>query len=94
MKYKIKEFYLTSYLVLFILLFGSCSKDQLTPSIITLPNSTAKVDSQSYTTGRKTNSAKVLMHYMPWFEKNSSPNGKWGLHWTMATKEPNLLVER
>jgi hypothetical protein len=93
MKYKIKEFYLTSYLVLFIFLFGSCSKDQLTPSIITLPNSTAKVDSQSYNTGRKTNPAKVLMHYMPWFEKNSSPNGKWGLHWTMATKDPNLLVE-
>ena len=34
------------------------------------------------------------MHYMPWFETNtSSANGKWGLHWTMANKDPNAFVD-
>jgi len=72
----------------------SCSKDQLAPSIITLPNSTSKVDSQAYLSGRKTNATKIVMHYMPWFETNtSSSNGKWGLHWTMSTKDPNTFVD-
>jgi len=65
----------------------------LVPSIVTLPNTTTKVDSLAYTTGRKTNPAKIVMHYMPWFEKNASPNGKWGLHWTMSTKDPNIMVD-
>jgi hypothetical protein len=30
---------------------------------------------------------------MPWFETNSSNNGKWGQHWTMITKDPNIIVD-
>ena len=64
------------------------------PSVVTQPNSTIKVDSAAYSTGRKSNATKVLMHYMPWFETNtSSANGKWGLHWTMANKDPNAFVD-
>ena len=64
------------------------------PSVVTQPNSTIKVDSAAYSIGRKSNATKVLMHYMPWFETNtSSDNGKWGLHWTMATKDPNAFVD-
>ncbi|CAM3444852.1 glycoside hydrolase family 71/99-like protein [Flavobacterium chungbukense] len=38
----------------------------------------------------KTNSTKIYMHYMPWFETNeSSADKKWGYHWTMANKNPN-----
>lgn len=38
----------------------------------------------------KTNKTKIYMHYMPWFETNeSSPDGKWGYHWTMANKNPD-----
>lgn len=38
----------------------------------------------------KSNSTKIYMHYMPWFETNeSSPNHQWGYHWTMANKNPN-----
>ncbi|MCO6149169.1 glycoside hydrolase family 71/99-like protein [Flavobacterium sp. NRK1] len=38
----------------------------------------------------KTNSTKIYMHYMPWFETNeSSPDHQWGYHWTMANKNPN-----
>lgn len=38
----------------------------------------------------KTNSTKIYMHYMSWFETNeSSADKKWGYHWTMANKNPN-----
>jgi hypothetical protein len=38
----------------------------------------------------KTNSTKIYMHYMAWFETNeSSADHKWGYHWTMANKNPN-----
>ncbi|REH00130.1 glycoside hydrolase family 71/99-like protein [Flavobacterium aquicola] len=38
----------------------------------------------------KTNSTKIYMHYMAWFETNeSSTDHKWGYHWTMANKNPN-----
>ncbi len=30
----------------------------------------------------------VLIHYMPWFETESH-DGHWGIHWTMATANPN-----
>lgn len=38
----------------------------------------------------KTNSTKIYMHYMPWFEtKESSGNNQWGYHWTMTNKNPD-----
>jgi hypothetical protein len=40
----------------------------------------------------KTNSAKIYVHYMPWFETPETNNGKWGWHWTMANKNPDNLV--
>jgi hypothetical protein len=40
----------------------------------------------------KTNATKLYMHYMPWFEtKESSPDGKWGYHWTMSNKNPDIM---
>ena len=40
----------------------------------------------------KTNPQKVYMHYMPWFETpQTSDNGRWGLHWTMANQNPNIV---
>lgn len=41
----------------------------------------------------KTNSQKVYVHYMSWFEdKSTSPDGKWGSHWTMANKNPDIIL--
>lgn len=40
----------------------------------------------------KTNSTKVYMHYMPWFETNQSNNGQWGYHWTMGNRNPNTVL--
>jgi len=40
----------------------------------------------------KDNSMSIYVHYMPWFEdKNSSPDGNWGMHWTMATQNPDIM---
>ena len=39
----------------------------------------------------KTNPQTVYMHYMPWFETPATNNGKWGLHWTMANQNPNII---
>jgi Glycosyl hydrolase family 99 len=34
----------------------------------------------------------VYVHLMPWFEnKASSGDGKWGQHWTMANKNPDIV---
>jgi hypothetical protein len=38
----------------------------------------------------KTNPMKVYMHYMPWFETPATI-GKWGWHWTMSNKNPNII---
>ncbi|MCR5889142.1 T9SS type A sorting domain-containing protein [Hymenobacter sp. J193] len=40
----------------------------------------------------KTNPQRVYMHYMPWFETpQTSDNRRWGLHWTMSNKNPNII---
>lgn len=38
----------------------------------------------------KQNPKKIYAHVMPWFEtKQSSGTGKWGIHWTMDTQNPD-----
>lgn len=38
----------------------------------------------------KTQAKKIYAHVMPWFETpQSSGNGKWGIHWTMANQNPD-----
>ena len=39
----------------------------------------------------KTNPMKIYVHYMPWFETPETNNGQWGQHWTMATKNPDII---
>jgi Glycosyl hydrolase family 99 len=41
----------------------------------------------------KTNSQKVFVHYMAWFEdKTTSGTGLWGQHWTMANENPDIVL--
>ncbi len=41
----------------------------------------------------KTNNQHVYVHYMPWFEdKSTSPDGKWGMHWTMNNQNPDMIL--
>jgi hypothetical protein len=41
---------------------------------------------------QKSNPVKIYVHYMPWFEtRETSDNGEWGQHWTMATQNPDII---
>src|SRR6266568_3213754 len=40
----------------------------------------------------KTEPKKLYVHVMPWFEtKASSGTGSWGIHWTMANRNPDVI---
>ncbi len=41
----------------------------------------------------KTNSMPVYMHYMPWFEAPGDHADHWGIHWTMSTKNPDIILD-
>ncbi len=44
----------------------------------------------------KTNAMHVYAHWMPWFETNTSnplSAGKWGYHWTMANRNPDVVTD-
>ncbi len=62
------------FIVSFFFLSG-CSSEEVDKTIVTKPVS-------------KTNSMKIYMHYMPWFQ--SKPvSGYWGSHWKMSNKNPD-----
>ena len=69
-----------------IVMASSCSKDDSQPA----ENASEVV---APVTVSKTNTTKIYMHYMPWFEtKESSGDGQWGYHWKMANKNPDIIT--
>ncbi|MBP1223174.1 glycoside hydrolase family 71/99-like protein [Flavobacterium sp. 1355] len=69
-----------------ILVAVGCSSDDKGSDNSTEPEKVAAVAIE------KTNSTKIYVHYMPWFEtKESSADKKWGYHWTMANKNPDII---
>ncbi|MGG9972211.1 hypothetical protein ACQ33O_10490 [Ferruginibacter sp. SUN002] len=40
----------------------------------------------------KSNTKKVFVHVMPWFETKSSNGGTWGYHWKMVSKNPDNIL--
>ena len=83
------EIVLNSLIIVFTLLsFVACEKDDNdNPEEFSVTKyDPVKVEKQS--------EIKTWMHFMPWFETNtSSENGKWGMHWTMNTMNPEILDE-
>jgi len=71
-----------------ILAFYGCSKDEDKPD---------GPDNGNPDTGpvpvEKTNPMKIYVHYMPWFETPATNNGSWGQHWTMSTRNPEIVDE-
>jgi Glycosyl hydrolase family 99 len=82
-------------LIIAITFFG-CSKNALsnkpTPIVVTkTPDTPVTVTGAKPVV--KTNSQKVFVHYMAWFETPAtSGNGKWGQHWTMANEDPTITL--
>lgn len=71
-------------LTLFLLLY-SCSKDE---NIGPEP----EPEDKGPVAVEKTNPMKLYVHYMPWFETpETNNNGNWGMHWTMATRNPENI---
>lgn len=69
-----------------VLVAAGCSSDDKNSDTPTEPETFEPVAIE------KTNSTKIYVHYMPWFETNeSSADKKWGYHWTMANKNPNNI---
>lgn len=52
---------------------------------------TGEVQKYDPVTVTKSNSMKVWVHYMPWFETPATNGGRWGSHWTMNTCDPNKV---
>jgi len=79
-------------IALICLLVVSCKKNSSpAPVVPNAPNTTTTVTGAKPVV--KTNSQKVYVHYMPWFETPaSSGTGNWGLHWTMANENPNTIL--
>lgn len=80
------------------LFFAACSKSGTKPpdKVVTKPPDTAITPTDTTTLKPqpvvKTNSTKVYAHYLPWFETPAtSPDGKWGQHWTMANENPDII---
>ena len=72
--------------VMNVLVAAGCSSDDKGSDQPTKPETIQPVAIE------KTNSTKIYVHYMPWFETNeSSADKKWGYHWTMANKNPNTI---
>lgn len=74
------------------LFFGGCSSGSDSPQDDggggNTPELPGKLDPVSVT---KTNSMKVYIHYMPWFETpQTSDTGQWGWHWTMSNCNPDV----
>lgn len=88
-----KEYFITIILLIVTVIF-SCKKSKDTPPVTgggTGGGITVTVLSPVAVS--KTNAQKLYVHYMPWFEDPStSPDGKWGSHWTMANQNPNLIL--
>lgn len=81
------------------LLLLSCSKSSSTPApvigtvVIKPPVDTVITVKTTAKPVVKSNSQKVFVHYMPWFEdKTTSGTGKWGQHWTMANQNPDVIT--
>ena len=64
-----------------VILMAGCNPTEPTYSVTTL----------SPVAVSKSNSMKVYVHYMPWFENKASNGGTWGVHWKMSKCNPDSM---
>ncbi|MBN1415104.1 MAG: hypothetical protein JW973_08405 [Bacteroidales bacterium] len=84
----IKGFLYSGIVLLMVSCFGSCDDDSPGNTDNILVKEYAPVDVP------KTNGIQTWAHYMPWFEtRETSANGQWGQHWTMNTRNPDIMDE-
>lgn len=81
-----RKTFMYGLLIALTTLFGSCG-DKNTDGGTGVPP-TENLPAQL---PKKTNEMNVYAHYMPWFETPETNNGKWGYHWTMTNRDPNII---
>src|SRR5436190_24112755 len=90
-----KKFFLAALFAIGSIIIFSCKKNNAVPDGCTDCNGDSDVtvtvlDPVAVT---KTNSQHVYVAYQPWFEdKSTSPDGKWGSHWTMNNENPDIIL--
>ena len=73
-------------------LLAACSAASAPPEQASIAAESADLTVFSAVKVGKSYSKKVYVHVMPWFEtKQSSGNGAWGIHWTMANQNPDVV---
>jgi hypothetical protein len=80
-----------------VCLLMSCSKSNSSSNNGQPVKKTPPVDTTTTTLAPKpvvkTNSQKVYVHYLPWFETPATLGASnWGQHWTMANENPNIIL--
>lgn len=73
--------------IILFTVFG-CGKNEDSPVTQDSPPAVVKYDPVDI---NKTNHMKIYVHYMPWFETPETNDGSWGIHWTMATQNPEVI---
>ncbi|GAC1591776.1 MAG: hypothetical protein NVS3B19_13000 [Ginsengibacter sp.] len=75
------------FLIMILIFAASCKK-----SAVSSPSAgTGEVTVLSPVAVVKTNTKKVFVHLMPWFETKASNGGTWGMHWRMNTRNPDII---
>lgn len=89
---KMKQQLFTLFLVGLLAATVSCSNDY--PTRPESGTETAGDEISEAVPVSKTNQMNIYVHWMPWFETDTSNSlnaGKWGWHWTMNTCNPNTV---
>lgn len=77
--------FLLSSGMLALMLLAACKKNDT-------PQPASSVQVLKPVAVAKSNSTKIFVHYMPWFDTpESSSDGKWGIHWRMANCNPDII---
>ena len=83
-----RKFILPLLLLSSLMVLNSCGESY--PNAPEKKQNTKEENAEAKTVS-KTNDMNVYVHFMPWFETDKTNNGKWPFHWTMNTRDPNVV---
>ena len=93
---KIKRYKMRSLIsIIFFIMVNGCNQKTTdpiptVPAVVTQQPEKFEITVLNPVKVAKTNTTKLIAHYMPWFQSKQI-SGKWGGHWTMANKNPDKI---
>ena len=84
---------MNKYILPLLLYCGLLTWSGCEESYPSAPKKTAEIADQTAANYpvKKTNSMGIYVHFMPWFETNTSNGTHWGYHWTMQNCNPDVV---